>query len=65
MMNLVGHFGVRLQCDMCGERAASPDLSLVQLRRAVGFVHADGRDSCEHCAPAPGVPPGESGAGRA
>ena len=50
MTSLSGQFGVRLECDTCGESATSPDLSLVQLRRAVGFLHADGRDTCERCA---------------
>lgn len=55
MTSLVGHFGVRLECDTCGESATSPDLSLAQLRRAVGFLHAGGRDSCERCAAATGA----------
>jgi recombinational DNA repair protein (RecF pathway) len=53
MTILAGRFGVRLQCDICGECATSPDLSVVQLRRAVGFAHAGGRDTCDRCAPAP------------
>ena len=49
--------GTRVDCDRCGTHAASPDLSLEQLRRATAYVHVQGTDLCPDCAPAPNGAP--------
>ena len=41
--------GTRIDCDECGEYAASPSLSLDVLMRATGFVRTGGRDLCPAC----------------
>ena len=43
-------FGTRIDCDNCGEYAASPNLTADQLRRAVGYVQVNGEDLCARCA---------------
>ena len=41
--------GVRVDCDGCGDHAASPGLSIEVLRRATGYVQHEDRDWCPDC----------------
>jgi hypothetical protein len=50
MSVLASASGVRIDCDRCRDHAFSPHLSLARLRRATGFVRANGRDFCPRCA---------------
>jgi hypothetical protein len=42
--------GSRIDCDGCGQRTSSPDLTIEQLRRATGYERVDDRDYCPDCA---------------
>ena len=41
--------GVRIDCDDCGDHAASPALPIEALRRATGYVQHEDRDWCPDC----------------
>jgi hypothetical protein len=41
--------GTRIDCDACGEHAATPAWSAPALRLEAGFVRHEGRDWCPGC----------------
>jgi hypothetical protein len=41
--------GTRIDCDRCGQHAATASLSIEALRRATGYAQLDGRDYCPQC----------------